>query len=78
MQILIVDDDPIALEILQNVLVQSGHEVMTAADGQQALAFLRDGSCRMVISDWEMPEMDGVELCRAIRAEDSARGASPQ
>jgi putative two-component system response regulator len=43
---------------------------VTAADGHQALALLRSGSYRLVISDWEMPKMDGLELCRAIRSED--------
>lgn len=70
MRILIVDDNKIALLTLQNALVQSGYEVVTASDGQQALAILRGGSCRLVISDWEMPHMDGIELCRAIRSQD--------
>jgi putative two-component system response regulator len=70
MRILIVDDNKIALLTLQNALVHSGYEVVTAADGQQALALLRESSCRLVISDLEMPRMDGIELCRAIRSED--------
>ena len=70
MRILIVDDNKIALTVLRSALVQSGHEVVTAADGRQALAMLREGGCRLVISDWEMPVMDGIELCRAIRSED--------
>ncbi len=70
MRILIVDDNKIALTVLRNALEQSGYEVVTAADGQQAMAILRSGSCRLVISDWEMPQMDGIELCRAIRSED--------
>ncbi len=72
MRILIVDDNKIALAVLRNALAQSGHEVVMAEDGQQALAILREGSCRMVISDWEMPRMNGIELCRAIRSEDLA------
>jgi putative two-component system response regulator len=51
-------------------LTRSGHEVVTAENGHEALAILRNGSCRLVISDWEMPEMDGIALCRAIRSED--------
>jgi putative two-component system response regulator len=70
MRILIVDDNKIALAILGNALVQSGHDVVAAADGLQALAILRGGSCRLVISDWEMPRMNGIDLCRAVRSED--------
>lgn len=70
MRILIVDDSKIALTILRNALEHSGHEVVTATDGNQALASLRASPCGLVISDWEMPNMDGIELCRAIRSED--------
>jgi putative two-component system response regulator len=69
MRILIVDDDVMSLQMLRHALTDSGHEVVTAANGREALAILRGGSCRVVISDWEMPEMTGVELCRAIRAQ---------
>ena len=70
MRILIVDDNEIALELLQNALVHGGFEVVTAVDGREALAVLRNGACRLVISDWDMPHMNGIELCRAIRSED--------
>jgi putative two-component system response regulator len=67
MQILIVDDDPIALEILVNAVLRNGHEVLTATNGEEALRMLSQSECRLVISDWEMPRMDGLELCRAVR-----------
>ncbi len=67
MQILIVDDDEIALMILRDMLTKAGYDVESASDGRQALEFLRKGTCRLVISDWEMPEMNGLELCHAIR-----------
>jgi putative two-component system response regulator len=70
MRILIVDDNKIALTVARNALVQSGYEVVTATDGHEALAVLRGGSCQLVISDWDMPQMNGIELCRAIRSED--------
>ena len=68
MRVLIIDDDEIALELLQNTLVQAGYEVEAARDGRQALEILRTGLYRLVISDWEMPEINGIELCRRIRA----------
>ena len=57
MQVLIVDDDDIALEILANSLEQFGHQVTTASCGSEALELMRSGSFRLVILDWEMPGM---------------------
>jgi putative two-component system response regulator len=67
MRVLIVDDDEIALELLSEVLSESGHEVERAKNGREALEILREGLFQIVISDWEMPEMSGIELCRNIR-----------
>jgi putative two-component system response regulator len=70
MRILVVDDDDIVQSMIKNVLVQSGYEVELASDGKQALDVLRQKDCRLVISDWEMPVMDGLELCQAVRSGD--------
>lgn len=70
MRVLIVDDNPLALELLKAALVRAGHTVETAENGVDALARLHDSACRLVIADWEMPVMDGLQLCRAIRSED--------
>jgi putative two-component system response regulator len=70
MRVLVVDDDDMTLELIGGILVRAGHEVDTAADGQQALEILRHGLHRMVVSDWEMPHLNGPDLCAAIRAED--------
>ncbi len=70
MRVLIVDDDVISLTVVKNALRQSGHDVLTATDGKQALAIIQDGACQLVISDLAMPNMDGLELCRAVRSED--------
>ena len=67
MRVLIVDDDPIALELLRDTLVDSGHDVQCAADGNEALALVAPGDIETVICDWEMPRLDGIGLCRAIR-----------
>ena len=53
--------------MLAAALDQRGYEVSTARDGTEALAVLQDGDIRMVVSDWVMPVMDGVELCKRIR-----------
>lgn len=70
MRILIVDDNDVAIEVLRGVLQQAGYEVQCAGNGREAMEILRGGACRLVISDWDMPEMDGLELCRAIRSGD--------
>lgn len=68
MLVLAVDDDDIALELMANALSTAGHQVLTASSGRDALALVERESCRLVISDWDMPDMTGVELCRVLRA----------
>jgi putative two-component system response regulator len=67
MRILIVDDDDITTEMLAHALGQWGYEVTVADNGRKALELIRSGSYRLVVSDWEMPEMSGIELCRHVR-----------
>lgn len=66
--ILVVDDDEVSRDILSDLLGRSGYDVSTAVNGRQALHALSAGDFRLVVSDWVMPEMDGLALCRAIRA----------
>jgi two-component system NtrC family sensor kinase len=68
MQILIADDDAVSRRLLQSYLQKWGHEVVVAQDGGQAWRLFEDGQFPIVISDWMMPEMDGVDLIRRIRA----------
>ncbi len=70
LQILIVDDDEVSLEISRRTVERAGHNVDVARNGKEALEILKKGQCRLVITDWEMPELDGIELCKAIRAAD--------
>ena len=70
MKILAVDDDEIALSMLQETLRGHGYEVEGVRDGREALERLRTNGCRMVITDWEMPGLSGLDLCRTIRAEE--------
>jgi putative two-component system response regulator len=67
MRILIVDDDPIALELLKDTLADAGHDVTCADDGQAALDALHQSPPDVVISDWEMPRLDGLGLTQAVR-----------
>ncbi len=72
MRVLVVDDSELDAEMLQETLGHFGFVVDVAHDGRRAMQLLRTGRYRMVISDWEMPEMDGVELCRQIRQRSSS------
>ncbi len=65
--ILIVDDDPISLGLLQNVLEMLGYDVQTARDGDEALELICQGDFRIVLSDWQMPGISGIELCSRLR-----------
>lgn len=68
MRVLAIDDDAVSLALLCNALRAAGYEVETARNGREALEQLRTGQFRLVVSDWEMPEMNGVDLCRHVRA----------
>ncbi len=67
MRILIVDDDDDIRILLSRMLNKWGHEVITASNGVDAWKFLQNGIINFVISDWMMPKMNGIELCKRIR-----------
>lgn len=67
MKILVAEDDPVSVKILQFTLQHYGHEVVTAADGDQAWAAFDRDPVRVIVSDWMMPGMDGLELCQKVR-----------
>jgi len=67
MRVLIVEDDATSAELLEACVGQFGYQVAVARNGIEALELVRTGLFRLVISDWEMPEMSGVELCRQLR-----------
>jgi putative two-component system response regulator len=72
MRVLVVEDDPDALAMLENALVYFDYEVSTARDGLEAQEMVRTGNFRVIISDWVMPGMSGIELCRYIRERTSS------
>lgn len=68
MKVLITDDDPMALRLLQRTLEKYRYEVVTASDGAQAWEILqRPDSPVLAIVDWVMPGLSGVDLCRKVR-----------
>jgi two-component system, NtrC family, sensor kinase len=68
MKVLIADDEPISRKLLQSYLQKWGCEVTSAENGEQAWSFFQRDEFPVVITDWMMPELDGVELVRRIRS----------
>ena len=65
--ILVVDDDPISTELVRRTLCDKGYEVIATDSGARAIEIVRNEGIRLVITDWEMPTMSGVELCHTLR-----------
>jgi two-component system cell cycle response regulator len=67
MRVLIAEDSVVARKLLERNLQQLGYEVVAAEDGAKAWDAYQQAPTPIVITDWEMPHLNGVELCRAIR-----------
>jgi two-component system, OmpR family, KDP operon response regulator KdpE len=74
--ILVVDDDPDVRRLLQKQLSLEGYGVELAPDGTAALARLAQGGIALVLLDRGLPDRDGLEICRAIRAQEIGPGVS--
>jgi two-component system response regulator MprA len=68
--VLIVDDDERLLKMLQRTLTYEGLDVLTATNGRQALAFVRERQPDVVVLDWLMPEMSGLQVVQRLRREE--------
>lgn len=68
MNVLLIDDDPASLLFLSAVLRKQGHAVVTAQSAQEGYQLILERRAALVISDWNMPEMTGPDLCRQIRS----------
>ena len=67
--ILVVDDEPDALELIEFNLQKAGFAVSTAADGEEALRKARDHSPNLIVLDLMLPEVDGLEVCKSLRGD---------
>ena len=67
-RVLVVDDEPQITRVLRTVLSSQGYQVRTAGEGEAAMSNFNEWRPELVITDLYMPHMDGVELCRRIRA----------
>ena len=70
MKILIAEDDHISRKILQTILTKQGNDVIAAEDGLKALEALQRETPDILITDWMMPDLDGLQLSRRVRALD--------
>ena len=66
--ILVVDDEPQITRVLRTSLSAQGYDIRVANSGEMALEIMKDWSPSLIITDLSMPSIDGVELCRAVRA----------
>jgi len=73
-EILIVEDSAVEAEMLRRILVRAGYGVMMAKNGEEGLQALREHPCTLVMSDVNMPLMDGYELCHAIKFDENLWG----
>src|SRR5262245_1158396 len=67
MNVLLAEDEAATRLMLTGVLRAQGHHVLEAEDGEQAWGIWQLSAPRVVVADWLMPEMDGLELCRRVR-----------
>jgi two-component system, OmpR family, KDP operon response regulator KdpE len=66
-RVLVVDDEAAIRKVVRDALARSGHDVETAVDGEEAASFMESASFDLVITDLNMPRLDGLELVRRIR-----------
>ena len=72
-RVLVVDDDPASRNLLRRILEPNDYEVLEAADADSAMAVMYQSTPRIAVVDWVIPGMNGIELCRRLRAEFGAR-----
>jgi len=73
-RVLVVDDDPSAVELLQEFLTAKGYQVLTASNGAEALRKVKEERPHLVLLDVRMPKMDGLDVLRQLRAIDQTVG----
>ena len=72
--ILVVEDEPAIQELIAANLVRAGHRVLRAADAETAQRLVRDALPDLIVLDWMLPSMSGLEFARRLRAEERTRG----
>ena len=72
-KILVVDDDPLIIKLVEKLLVHSGFKIITAANGESGLQKVREEEPDLVILDVNMPKIDGLEVCRRLKRSEQTR-----
>lgn len=70
--VLVVDDDPLIADLVVYKLTQAGHQTHTAPDGETGIRLAHQIRPDLMVVDWMMPSMTGIEFCRRIRHSDLA------
>ena len=73
--ILVADDEMLARMVLERSVVQWGYQMVSATDGERAMELLKTRSIDVCLLDWDMPKMNGVDICKWLRT--SVTGAIP-
>ena len=68
MDVLVIDDEPVSRVAVAQTLQSAGYRVTVACNGEEALARLTQENLQLIVCDWSMPGMNGLQLCRAIRS----------
>lgn len=75
-KVMVVDDSSVMRQIIKNNLKQLGFEIanlLDAGDGEEALKKMNEGEVDLVISDWNMPRMTGIDLLKTVRSDDALK-----
>ena len=70
-RILVVDDEKMILGMMEKALSREGYKVLTAGDAEEALSILKENTVNVMFLDLKLPGMNGIELCKAIRKDNS-------
>ncbi|WP_339831260.1 phosphate regulon transcriptional regulator PhoB [uncultured Parvibaculum sp.] len=71
--VMIVEDEEALLTLLQYNLDKEGYKVITASDGEEAVLMIKETTPDLVLLDWMLPSLSGIEICRRLRARDETR-----
>lgn len=74
LRVLVVDDDRSVLLLLDKLLTDAGYQVFAATDGKQGLQLAMECRPHLIVADWLMPELDGLQFCRTLRSTAIGRG----
>lgn len=72
-RVLVVDDNPTDLALIKNTIRKMGHEVLTAVNGREGFEAAKSERPDLILSDCRMPEMDGVAMCKLLKADEATK-----